>query len=225
MKEQTQTKKIVFKYTSRSRPNNFFRGLNSIIDNCNLDNYEVLCTFDEDDTTMNNDFVKGVLSGYDFVKFYYGKSISKISAINNDLDKLPDDWDILVNMSDDMVFIQNGFDNIIRQNSIGNEDCLYHYPDGFVNERLITMSIMDKTYFYRFGYIYHPSYSSLFCDNEQMQVAKILGRYTYFNQHLFNHLHPAWGKAIYDAQYQHTEGFYQQDGEVFRQRQSINFGL
>ena len=55
------SKKIVFKYTSRSRPDNFFRGLRSIIDNCVDNNYEVLCSFDEDDKSMNNPFEIGGL--------------------------------------------------------------------------------------------------------------------------------------------------------------------
>jgi hypothetical protein len=222
--------KIIFKYTSRSRPNNFFRGLNSIVDNCESKCYEVLCTFDLDDASMNNDFVKGVLLGYDFVKFYFGVSISKIDAINRDLDKLPPQWDILVNMSDDMVFIQYGFDNIIRkgfEDNFSNGDGFLHFHDG-CQKKLATMSIIDKKHFDRFGYIYHPYYLSVYADNEAQEAAIMLGCYHFMGDdvRILEHLHPLHRKSILmDAQYQRTESFYEQDRRTYNIRKSFNFGL
>lgn len=225
------SKKIVYKYTSRSRPNNFFRGLKSIRDNSIDDNYEVICSFDLDDETMNDDTVKLIMLNFGNLKWFFGESKSKIDAINRDLDKLPDDWDILVNMSDDMVFTKRGFDNIIREafeNNFPDGDGFIHFHDGCQN-RLATMSIIDRKHFERTGcVIYHPDYISVFCDNEVQEVAKILGRYKYMGDdvRIFEHRHPLHMKGVpMDKQYIFTEGFYQIDQQTYYRRKQINFGL
>jgi len=85
---------------------------------------------------------------------------------------------------------QKGFDNIIREEFYKNLDQFVHFPDGFTADRLATMSIMGREYYNRFKYIYHPDYISLWCDNEAMEVAKMLGCYTYVDKNIFQHLHP-----------------------------------
>jgi hypothetical protein len=87
------------------------------------------------------------------------------------------------------------------------------------------MSILGRQYFERFGYIYHPDYISLYCDNEQMDVAKLLGCYKYINKNIFHHLHPAYGKAEYDMQYNHTESFSNADHITYFRRRANNFDL
>jgi hypothetical protein len=212
--------KILFKFTTKSRPNLFIRGMQSIIENVSSENYEILVTVDTDDYSMEHallyyqDNVK--------VKVYYGISKNKIDAINRDVDKA-NNWDILVNVSDDMVFTIKGFDKIIRSNFDNLGQCL-HFPDGNTTE-LITMSIIGKQFYDRFGYIYNPQYESLFCDNEQTDVAKFLGAYKYVDKQIFEHKHPAFGKAQMDAQYYFTESFFQKDKVVYESRKAINFGL
>lgn len=210
--------KILFKYTTRSRPQLFERGMWSIIENVTDDNYEILVTADTDDASMqNHSFLN-----HPKVKTIYDHSSNKINAINRDMDKAKD-WDILVNMSDDMLFTHKGFDKIIRDNFDDLGQCL-HFPDQ-ANTPIIVLSILGRKFYDRFNYIYHPEYISLFCDNEQTDVAKLIGAYKYVNEYIFQHLHPAFGKAMLDAQYQHTESFYQTDKVTYERRKSTNFGL
>ena len=194
--------------------------MDSIINNCTSENYQILVSYDEDDATM--DGIEELYKGNSKVVFCKGTSTSKINAINRDLNVI-NDWDILVNMSDDMIFTQNGFDAFIRGGFDDLDQCL-HFPDGNT-KNLITMSILGRRYFERFGYIYHPDYVSLFCDNEQMEVAQMLGCYKYIEKDIFNHLHPSYGKAANDEQYNHTESFWGQDEATFLRRKAINFGL
>jgi len=126
-------------------------------------------------------------------------------------------------MSDDMVFTAVGFDNIIRLAFDNLGQCL-HFPDGNTTE-IITLSILGKDFYNRFGYIYNPEYCSLWCDNEQTDVAKIVGGYKFIDKQIFEHRHPSIGKAQMDAQYYHTESFYQQDRAIYEIRKSANFGL
>ena len=210
--------KILFKYTTRSRQHLFERGMRSIIDNVSDDNYEILVTADIDDAAMHNhSFLH-----HPKAKTIFGHSTGKINAINRDLDTAKD-WDILVNMSDDMVFSYKGFDTIIRDNFDNLGQCL-HFPDQ-ANTPIIVLSVLGREFYNKFNYIYHPDYISLFCDNEQTDVARLIGAYKYVNHNIFEHLHPALGKAMVDAQYQHTESFYQTDKETYERRKSLNFNL
>jgi len=213
---------IVFKYTTRSRPVNFDRGMQSILSNLeDKENYFILVSCDENDVTMLNHHLK--YADNPKIKFSYGHSKNKIDAINRDLHFLPEDWGVIVNMSDDMVFTKYGFDNIIRNDFAGDSDLCLHYPDGYRKD-IITMSVLGKKYFQRFYYIYHPSYISLFCDDEQTSVAKILGKYKYFENQIFIHKHPMNDNSVlFDQQYQHTESYFSIDHETFRHRKSNNF--
>jgi hypothetical protein len=77
-----------------------------------------------------------------------------------------------------------------------------HYPDtdgvlwfndGYQGNRLNTLCILGKKYYDRFNYIYHPDYISVWCDNEFMDVANLLGKQIYFDDIIIRHEHPDWG--------------------------------
>lgn len=216
--------RILYKFPSRSRPYKFFQSLDNIQKYATTDNYLILVTADIDDPTMFNDQVNDRVKTYKNVEILYGSSTDKVNAINRDM-ALYNDWDILINMSDDMEFIKYGFDQIIiddfkKSHSL---DLLIHYPDDHAGAALITMAIMGKPYYDRFGFIYNPEYKSLFCDNEQQEVAKKLGRYKFIKNRLFNHNHPAWGASEADALMKHTESFWMEDEATFKRRKELNF--
>jgi len=221
---------ILFKYASRSRPEKFFKGLDSIYNNLSdKENFHVLCSFDTDDISMYNQDVIDSLSSYHNLTYYFGHSKTKIEAINADLDKAPI-FDILVNFSDDQVFTVYGFDDIIRKDMKENfpdTDGVLHYHDDNNGSRLMTMSIMGKKYFDRFGYIYHPDYSSVYCDNEAMEVAQKLNKYKFIDTIIYNHLHWRYGLSEFDNLYKinDTAPVYQKDRIVYNKRFSKNFDL
>ena len=211
--------RILFKFTTRSRPHLFSRGMKSIFDNVSSDNFHILVSADIDDASMlKHDYME-----HPKVTTIWGHSTGKINAINRDVKEFIGGWDILVNMSDDMVFTAVGFDNIIRVAFDNLGQCL-HFPDGNTTE-IITLSILGKDFYNRFGYIYNPEYCSLWCDNEQTDVAKVIGAYKFIDRQIFEHRHPAVGKAQMDVQYYHTESFYQSDKNTYQRRKSVNFGL
>jgi len=211
--------KILFKFTTRSRPHLFARGMKSIIDNVTKDNYHILVSVDVDDPTMlQHEFIE-----HPKVTTVWGDSKGKINSINRDVNQFKEPFDIIVNMSDDMVFRVQGFDEIIRNNFDNLGQCL-HFPDGNTTD-IITLSILGVDFYKQFGYIYCPEYISLWCDNEQTDVAKMLGAYKFVDIQIFEHLHPAVGKAQMDGQYYHTESFFQQDKKTYEIRKLANFGL
>lgn len=221
--------KILFKFTTRSRRSNFLRGIDSIIDNlADKENYRIYTTFDVDDDKMRP--LPEIKGNHTYIA---GTSKSKIDAINRDMDFINSqyDWDILVNMSDDMVFIQKGFDDIIRKEftdgSITNLDQYIHFNDGNQKANVSTMHIVGRDYYNRDNYIYNPEYKSLWCDVENDMVAKLRGCYKYVgdNIRLFSHLHPAFNLAPNDEQYMKTEhrDMWIADEQTFNNRKQNNF--
>jgi hypothetical protein len=174
---------------------------------------------------MNNETVREKMKNYPRLKPVWGTSKSKIDAINKNV-YLGGDWSVVINVSDDLSFKKEGFDlDIIEAFDKWGLDSILHFPDGHVNERLITQSIMGRKYYDRFGYIYHPSYKSVYCDNEQQDVAKALGCYHYIPIPIFVHEHHIWGYGPADDLLRKTESFYPVDAENFHQRQLKNFPL
>lgn len=220
--------KILLKYASRSRPENFFAGLDSIFNNLrDWENFHISCTLDLDDLTMNNPDVIERIGTYKNVSIEWGLSESKIHAINRDI---PDYYfSIIICMSDDMRFNVWGFDDMIRDdmNNIFPEfDGLLHYPDQDAKDNLAVLYVAGRKWWERRNRnIYHPSYKSLWCDNEEMAVSQILEKYHLCGFGIVNHLCPGWGRAPKDEMYLRQEKDWELDERNFNFRKSINFEL
>ena len=118
--------KIVIKFPSRSRPDKFKYALFQYVSKCkNKKDIYFVFTFDEDDTSMNNENMKediAELCGDITYYICYGTSQNKIDAINRDIKGFWN-WQILLLASDDMIPAVRGYDEIIRENMIN------HFPD------------------------------------------------------------------------------------------------
>lgn len=221
---------ITYIFASRSRPNKFFAAIDNIINFSVKEDYTIIASLDVDDATMNNEEVQKRIMDCDKICAYYHTSTGKINAINRDINLIPQETNIIIVMSDDMIFTQQGFDDIIRvdmQRYFPDYDGCLHYPDGSqVQARIITLPIMGINFFKRFGYIYHPEYTSLWADLEMTTVAQRLGKYKYLsNSNIFKHAHPLWIKEPYDALMKRNEGFYNSDKEIYFKRLAHNFDL
>jgi len=216
--------RIMYKFATRSRPHKFFEALDNIQKYSQHDDYMILVTADIDDALMFNDEVIERVKEYPKAHILFGTSKNKIDAINRDLDLFPE-WDILINMSDDMAFISHGYDKQIINDfqSFRSLDLLLHYPDQKAWFAMCTMAIMGKYYYNRDGYIYNPVYKSLFCDNEQMEVAKMRGRYKYIKKRLFNHNNPMHGLAPKDELHLKTIADHKEDKATFEKRKAEKF--
>jgi hypothetical protein len=226
--------KILFKYASRSRNTKFFTGLDNILKNLfDLENFCILISLDIDDYSMNNKETINRLLEYvnkypEKIIIKFGRSKNKIDAINRDVNEIKEkfNFDILVNFSDDMEFIEHSFDEIIRSKFFvfyPDTDGNIYFNDGFTGERLSTMSIIGRKYYDKFNYIYHPSYHSLWCDNEYTEVAKRNEKIIYFHERIFNHNHPSNIGGFIDEQLIKTESFSDIDRQNYEQRLKNNF--
>jgi hypothetical protein len=219
MSKLIQDKIILFNMASRSRPNKFKKLVSYIRTHCTQP-YLILAKIDDDDPGKDEYLTPGV-------EYAFGLSGSKIAAVNRGIPK--EGWDILVDVSDDFVFTNPFFDMIIRHHCGPDDFVCFSEPfmetqirKGW-NEEISIMHVCGVDYYNRFGYVYNPVYKSLFCDNENADVARKLGRFKKVNDKIFYHAHPAAGYPTMDAQYKHTDSFYYQDKAVYEKRKGEGF--
>jgi hypothetical protein len=220
---------ICYKFASRSRPKRFFEALDNIFALARYPHFFILATLDSDDPKMNTDEVLKKIVTYKNVIPQYGQSRNKIHAINRDMDKAGP-WDILITMSDDMKFIAEGFDahivSSMQKYFPDGDGCLCYWDGGKeTSNKFMTMSIMGRKFYERFGYIYQPDYISLRADDEATAVAIILDKFQPMEIQIASHEHPANGFPVADPQYVHTESFWAQDTAMCEQRKKRNFDV
>lgn len=222
---------ILIKYATRGRPELVKRSLENIAKTIGYDRYIVLVTADIDDVTMNNPDMESYVKRAQNTWIYYGTSKSKVDAINRDMNMVKLRWDILINFSDDMFFIEQDWGpkiiTMAKTIAPNDTDFFLHLNDGYVNEKLPTMSIMGRDYYERDNYIYHPDYKSVSCDAEAMWVAMMRGKYFYFPLTLFHHLHPANcpSQVQNDATYIKNDAISHEDTETYFRRKAICFDV
>jgi len=214
--------KILIKYATRQRPEKFIEALTNIKSTIGYAEYFVMVSADTTDGSMDDELMQKAYRIIPNMLICKGDNQSKIQAINADMDKAPSDWQMLVNMSDDMYFTVNGWgDRMIEhiQWTFGDTtDFFAHFNDGYVHERLTTMSIIGREYYNRDGYIYFPKYRSFSCDAEAMLVAIMRGRYHYFKEIYFNHIHPANVRIPSDQLYRNNARHSSHDEALYFQR-------
>ncbi len=216
--------KILVKFPTRSRPQQFLKVLNLLHEKATDKDITYLVSWDKDDPTMNGSVIAQAVDITDIISVP-GTSHSKIHACNRDMDKVIN-WDIVVLISDDMIPQIEGWDEAIRQAMTkyhpDTDGCLW-FNDGY-QDRICTLCIIGRKYYDRFGYIYHPDYHSLFCDNEFTEVARGLDKLTYFTTVLFSHEHFANNPRVKrDALYDRNEALFNIDKQTYERRKAEGF--
>lgn len=136
--------------------------------------------------------------------------------------------DLLINVSDDFDCPQD-WDRLLTEAVKGLSDYAIKTDDGIKvdginSENIIALPIMDRVYYNRFGYIYHPDYLHFFGDEENSNVADILGKKITLPI-VFEHVHYTMGKAKEDATNKKNNKHFDKDKETFKIRKQNNFGL
>lgn len=130
--------------------------------------------------------------------------------------------DILVVVSDDFDCPENWANEI--EKFVGKRmDWILKTQDG-TQGWIITLPIMDRVYFNRFGYIYFPGYQHMFCDTEMTCVAELTGR-KLTSDLLFKHNHYSVTKGERDAVSVKADATWAQGERLFLDRYKSNFGV
>lgn len=220
--------RLLIKFPTRGRGTKFLEVLKTyiqLLEDESKTHFLVSC--DWDDSEMNNKEIQEILKEYGNVQIEYSDNASKIEAVNADMDKAPA-YDIILLASDDMIPQQKGYDRILRERMFQyfpDTDGVLWFNDGVQEDRLNTLCILGRKYYERFGYIYHPAYKSLWCDNEFTQVSKHINKTVYFDTVLIKHEHHSTGIGNNDALYERNETYEHEDYKTFQKRQKKKFDL
>jgi hypothetical protein len=108
------------------------------------------------------------------VTIRYNDNNSAMQAINV---VAPDSrGNLIVVVSDDFDCFE-GWDEYLLSHLQGDSDYIVKTSDGYMNsDWLITLPIMDRAYYNRFGYVYHPDYKHMWSDTEMTTVGHMLGK-------------------------------------------------
>lgn len=224
------SKRILFKFPSRSRPERLLSSLRSIIEMTHDKHlfHVFLCLDSDDPSRPLYELILTQLTNLSSVlTINYGVSHSKIHAINR---VIPAEisYDIIINWSDDMKATVYGFDIMIKKkfyDAFPEGDGFLHMSDQDAKEACPVLYIADKKYFERDGYIYFPGYKSLWCDNESKAVAILRERYSFCPDIVYNHLQPAYGHLPADELWHEQQSYWNQDEALFKEREKNNFYL
>jgi hypothetical protein len=216
---------FLFKYPTRARPDWFRETLAAYYSQLSgKHRYRFVVTMDEDDETMNNAVIRNWLNAQENLSYDYGDHHSKVEAIN---DGVPaDDWDIIVLVSDDMVPVVAGFDDVIAadmQRHLPALDGCLKYADGFrpATDPLMTWTVMGRGFYQWYGNLYHPAYKGTWCDNELTEVALARGKLVICESQLVRH---DWRKnGNRDENYLRDDRFYEQDRRTYELRKRFGF--
>lgn len=145
---------------------------------------------------------------------------SAIDAINNAAKEA--EGNVIVVMSDDFDCPSQWATSLLRCVE-GRTDWIAKTNDG-IQRWIITLPIMDRAYYDRFGYIYHPDYMHMFCDTHMTAVADLIGRK--INLELrFPHNHYSVGKSDRDEINIRADKTWGQGEYTFMKHYRNNFGL
>ncbi|MDC0297136.1 hypothetical protein OAK92_01040 [Crocinitomicaceae bacterium] len=227
--------KFLIQFPTYCRAETFLRVLNKYVETVSPHHelfFNINC--DVGDLTMTNayvqeriSFILGKMPNVSGV-VNYDEDTNKISAINDHIEGR--DFDIVVCASDDMVPKAWGWDNeiaIAMNQHFPDLDGCVHFNDGNTDGELITFSILGKRLYERFGYIYHPDYKSLYCDNEFTEEVRKSNSEKYIDKIIISHEH--WSiegtenTGEVDLAVQKTLHYSGRDQQVFAKRKELGF--
>jgi hypothetical protein len=164
-----------------------------------------------------------------YKQIFYSENKSKIQACNADMDRITYPWDIVILVSDDMIPRVKGYDDVIRNymmSKFPDTDGILWFNDGYQEDRLNTLCVFGRKMYESFGYIYHPSYKSLFCDTELTDLCKttLKNKTLYVPYCIIRHEHPGTGYAQnMDELYASNQRYWNDDMYTYISRKTYEY--
>lgn len=146
---------------------------------------------------------------------------SAIEAINRAA--IVSTGNLIIVVSDDFSTPPKHWDVQLLDSLEGKHDYIVKTDDG-VQPWIITLPIMDRQYYNRFGYVYYPEYKHLFCDTEMTHVADLLDRKITLPIRI-PHNHYTTGKTQRDAINIKNDSTWGQGEALYLNRVLDGFGL
>lgn len=175
----------------------------------------ILCLSTKDNTEAYIDAFKGAK-----VQFIFLPDNGLVKQVNEAA--LHSKGGLLISVSDDFGCPDN-WDLELCHALSGQQDYIVKTKDG-LQPFIITLPIMDRVYYERFWYVYHPSYNHMYGDTELADVGQLLGKTVTLDLH-FPHRHYSTKAMKRDATNIQNDSFYGVDGETYKKRKARNFDI
>jgi len=187
--------------------------------------FEYILSIDTTDTTLQlyKDLFEVLSRSFDGIKICVNDNKSCIEASNSGAKISTNNLMILVSDDFDCFY---GWDTWLLEKLKDRQDYIVKTSDLY-QPRLITLPIMDRTYYNRFGYIYYYEYQHLFCDTEMTEVAYLLDKVIDLQDGVHHFIHKHWtiGGIPQDEISEKNERTWVQGETLFNERKKINFNL
>jgi hypothetical protein len=133
--------------------------------------------------------------------------------------------DVLIVVSDDFGCPQD-WDVALADVMGDRRDVAVLVHDGIAG-RIMTLPVLGRALYERLGWVYHPAYVSMFCDDDLTDTAAAMGRLIDARHLVFPHRHYTAGLAPLDATYarQNASAAWLHGWRVFEKRRAARFGL
>jgi hypothetical protein len=210
--------KILVAFPTRSRPEKFLEALEL----WQSPLVETVVVIDRDDATMNNpEMLATIARAGAAVRII--EPAGKIAAMNAGF--VGREFEIGIVAQDDLEPRRRYAEIILdawARHFGDSTDGILHLDDGHQTSGLNTIVVIGRQYYDRFGYIYHPSYKSLWCDNEYTDISVHLNRVVRLAGRIITH---EWAGNHPDALLKHNESFWDQDKANYLRRKALGFPL
>jgi|SRR5690242_3042689 len=204
-------------HPSRMRPQQAFETATRWIERAGCP-VEYILSIDEDDPCKSE-----YLSHHHRIQRFITKvdaNKTAVQAINSGAKEAK--GDVFIVISDDFDCPKN-WGLQIRILTHERTDWIMKTPDG-IQDWLITLPIMDRQYYNRFLYIYHPDYKHGFCDTEMTCVGELTGRLMLCDIP-FSHKHYSVTGQKPDEVAIRADSYFEQGRATFIARKKNNFYL
>lgn len=177
---------------------------------------EYLLSLDSDD---DYDLYKHIF-GFDFYSII-AKNKNLVDAANNGAKICT--GDLLILISDDFDCPEN-WDLLLLDAIKDKQDFVLKTFDG-IQKWIVTLPIMDRIYYEKQGYIYHPEYQHMFCDTDLTHKADLQKRLIIRNDIVFIHNHYSSGGDKKDAVNIKADATWKQGEDFYLERCKNGFEL
>lgn len=179
--------------------------------------FEYILSLDTSDRMQSKYYELFTDSG---VRIIVSQNRSAIDAINNA--SYIADGDIFIQIAEDFDCPDAWGKKII--DAVGDKkDWIMKTNDG-IQDWIITLPIMDREYYNRFGYIYFTEFLHMFCDTQLTCVADMTARKIEADI-TFTHNHYSTGRSEKDAISQKADGTWEQGKKLFIENFKRGFDL
>lgn len=206
-------------HPTRSRPEKSILVVQAWLDHAVTKDFEIIVSIDDDDPAKDHYF--RIYERKPNVRLIIRPNRTAIEAINSAA--VESKGDILIVVSDDTGVLSR-WDERIGHVTDGKQDFVLKVYDG-IQKWIVTMPIMDRTYYNRYGYVYNPVYDHMFCDTELSHVAEITGKLIFRNDILIPHNHYSVTKQPKDSVTVKNDATQLQGAKTYIKRFVQNFGL